>query len=131
MIPGFIDLWHSGNQIVDWKSSANPQKWGLSLDRDSISYLGHDVQLLLYAVYLRKVKKVKGPINVGHTYFQTKNKPLVREIKVEVPEVVLDKFYNWLITTVIPAFVELQGMKLSFVKTLPFGEDACKKYSGC
>ena len=131
LITGYIDLWHSGNKIKDWKTSSNPHKYGLSVDKESTKYVGHDIQLLLYALFLRKVKGVKGHIEVSHTYFPTKNSTKIKEVKCKIAPNVLEKFHKWLTDKVIPAFLELKAMTEPEVKELPHGESACDRYGGC
>lgn len=131
LITGFIDYMHSGNTIMDWKTSSNPERYGLNLDEKSTKYIGYDVQLLLYATWLRKVKNVEGPINIGHTYFQTRNTLKISSVSSDIQPCVLDAFFDWLVTTVIPEFQSLSKMEESQVKTLPVGGKACEKYRGC
>jgi hypothetical protein len=131
LLTGFIDYLHSGNHIMDWKTSSNPERYGLNLDDKSTTYIGYDVQLLIYATWLRKVKGVEGPINIGHTYFQTRNTLKVSSIKHDIQPEVLDEVYDWLVNTVIPEFESLSMLEESQVKTLPVGKKACEKYRGC
>jgi len=132
LIPGFIDYWHSGTHITDWKTSSNPQKWGLNKDRGSTKYIGYDIQLLLYATYLWKVKVLKAKeFTIEHVYFQTKGKLQVKKVCEKIPVSVLKRFYEWLIVTVLPEFKKLSAMAAPEVKVLPYGEEACDMFMGC
>ena len=131
LLNGYIDLIHDGNKIKDWKSSSNPQRYGLNIDKDSLKYIGHDIQLLIYATWLRYVRKVTGPITVSHTYFQTKNGDTIKNVEAAISPKVIDQFYHWLTQTVIPKFQELNGLSEGIANALPHGKDACKKYTGC
>jgi hypothetical protein len=131
LLNGYIDLIHDGNKIKDWKSSSNPQRYGLNIDQDSLNYIGHDIQLLIYTTWLRYVRKVTGPITVSHTYFQTKNGDTIKNVEAVIEPETITAFYLWLTQTVIPKFQELNGLSEGIANALPHGKDACKKYTGC
>lgn len=131
LLNGYIDLIHEGNKIKDWKTSSNPQRYGLNIDENSLKFVGHDVQLLIYATWLKMIRKVEGPITVSHTYFQTKNGDTIREASAIITEETIALFYIWLVKTVIPRFQELNKLSDGVAQALPHGEEACKKYSGC
>lgn len=131
LLTGFIDYYHSGNTITDWKTSSDPERYGLLMDKKSTRYIARDVQLNIYACYLRKVKGVTGPITVGHTYFKTKPPHKVQEKYLTLTEDHIDKFYNWLTLEVIPNFQKISKMSEGEINTLKPGEKACEKYRGC
>lgn len=131
LLNGFIDYYFEDNKIIDWKSSSNPHKWGLTVDKKSTKYIGFDLQLLIYADFLRQVKKIKGPIEAGHVYFRTKSTPEVTPISHTFTPEVLDEFHEWLTKEAIPDMVKLKNMTQGVVATIEPGKNACGNYGGC
>jgi len=131
-IVGFIDYWHSGNCITDWKTSSDPGKWGLNEDEGSTNYIGRDIQLLLYCLWvLEEVGIEEDHFVVEHVYFRTKKDPIVKSVKAKVPISRVKEFGKWLREEVIPEFQELKKQSAAVVRSFKSGEDACKAYGGC
>ena len=131
LLTGFIDYYYNINKIIDWKTSSDPMKYGLKKDSKSTKYIGFDLQLLLYATFLRKVMNVQGPIEVAHVYFRTKKEAKVLKVSHTFSPEDLDEFYEWLTTVAIPDMLELKEMKEGVVVSLEHGKEACNRYGGC
>lgn len=131
LLTGFIDLYHSNNHIIDWKTSSNPHRYGLNYDKKSPKYIAKDVQLNIYAMYLRYVKGVRGNVNVSHTYFHTREPFGISEKQIDLTPDHIDKFYKWITSEVIPQFQKVGKMTDGEVKTLEVGKKACENYQGC